>query len=86
MDRNEILRNFRISMSEIAQRMGTLEVRIKFKKQCLIVLKTLSTLFFTLFFKGIQVRGEAFITDFFYNNTQRGWCETRIINKTLDLR
>jgi hypothetical protein len=32
------------------------------------------------------VRAEAFITDFFYNNTQRGWCETRIINKTLDLR
>jgi DNA-binding Lrp family transcriptional regulator len=26
VDRNEILRNFRISMSEIAQRMGTLEV------------------------------------------------------------
>jgi hypothetical protein len=84
MDRNEILRNFRISMSEIAQRMGTLEVRIKLKKMfdCF----TNFVYFKFLFYKGIQVRGEAFITDFFYNNTQRGWCETRIINKTLDLR
>ena len=36
--------------------------------------------------QGIQVRAEAYVTDFFYNNTQRGWCETRIINNPLDLR
>ena len=35
---------------------------------------------------GLQVRAEAWITDFFYNNTQRGFCETRIINQTLSLR
>ena len=33
-----------------------------------------------------QVRAEAYVTDYFYNNTQKGWCETRIINNTLDLR
>ena len=33
----------------------------------------------------IQVRAEVFVTDFLYNNTQKGWCETRIINNTLDL-
>ena len=32
-----------------------------------------------------QIRAEVFITDFLYNNTQKGWCETRIINNTLDL-
>ena len=37
------------------------------------------------FFQGIDVMAEAFVTDFFYNSTQRGWCITRIINKTLDL-
>ena len=36
--------------------------------------------------QGIQVRAEAYVTDFWYNNTQKGWCETRIINNTLDLR
>ena len=35
---------------------------------------------------GVQVRAEAWVTDFFYNNTQRGFCETRIINQTLSLR
>ena len=36
--------------------------------------------------EGIQVRAEAFVTDYFYNNTQRGYCETRLINQTLSLR
>ena len=36
--------------------------------------------------KLFKVRAEAYVTDFFYNNTQKGWCETRIINNTLDLR
>ena len=36
--------------------------------------------------QGIQVRAEAFVTEYFYNNTQRGFCETRIINQTLSLR
>ena len=26
------------------------------------------------------------MTNFLYNSTQKGWCETRIINNTLDLR
>jgi hypothetical protein len=26
---------------------------------------------------GVQVRAEAWLTEFFYNNTQRGFCETR---------
>ena len=33
-----------------------------------------------------QVRAEAWVNEFFYNNTQRGFCETRIINQTLSLR
>ena len=36
--------------------------------------------------QGIQIRAEAFVTEFFYNNVQRGFCETRIINETLSLR
>lgn len=36
--------------------------------------------------EGLDVMAEAFATDFFYNNTQRGWCITRIINKTLELK
>ena len=36
--------------------------------------------------ENVQVRAEAWITDFFYNNTQRGFCETRIINQTLSLK
>lgn len=36
--------------------------------------------------QGIQVRAEAFVTEYFYNNAQRGFCETRIINQTLSLR
>lgn len=36
--------------------------------------------------QGIQVRVEAWVTEYFYNNTQRGFCETRIINQTLSLR
>ena len=36
--------------------------------------------------QGVQVRAEAFVTEYFYNNTQRGFCETRIINQTLSLR
>ncbi|TRY74425.1 hypothetical protein TCAL_00656 [Tigriopus californicus] len=35
---------------------------------------------------GVQVRAEAWLTEYFYNNTQRGFCETRIINQTLSLR
>lgn len=35
---------------------------------------------------GVQVRAEAWMKDFFYNNTQRAFCETRIINQTLSLR
>ena len=35
---------------------------------------------------GIQVRAEAWVSEYFYNNTQRGFCETRIINQTLSLR
>ena len=31
-------------------------------------------------------RAEAWMTEFFYNNTQRGFCETRVINQTLSLR
>ena len=34
----------------------------------------------------IQIRAEAYVTEYFYNNTQKGWCETRIINQTLSLR
>ena len=34
---------------------------------------------------GVQVRAEAWVNEFFYNNTQRGFCETRIINQTLSL-
>ena len=36
--------------------------------------------------QGIQIRAEAYVTEYFYNNTQKGWCETRIINQTLSLR
>ena len=36
--------------------------------------------------QGIQIRAEAFVTDYFYNNTQRGFCETRVINQTLSLK
>ena len=36
--------------------------------------------------QGIQIRAEAFVTEYFYNNTQRGFCESRIINQTLSLR
>lgn len=36
--------------------------------------------------QGVQVLAEAFVTDFFYNNTQRGWSITRIIDPTLDIR
>ena len=32
------------------------------------------------------MRAEAFVTEYFYNNAQRGFCETRIINQTLSLR
>ena len=35
--------------------------------------------------QGIQIRAEAFVKEFFYGNTQRGFCETRIINQTLSL-
>ena len=35
--------------------------------------------------QGVQVRAEAYVTEYFYNNTQRGFCETRIINQTLSL-
>ena len=35
---------------------------------------------------GIQVRAEAFVTEYFYNNTQGGFCETRVINQTISLR
>ena len=34
---------------------------------------------------AFKVRAEVYITDFLYNNTQKAWCETRIINNTLDL-
>ena len=33
----------------------------------------------------MKVRIEAYVTNFLYNSTQKGWCETRIINNTLDL-
>ena len=33
-----------------------------------------------------KVRIEAYVTNFLYNSTQKGWCETRVINNTLDLR
>ena len=36
--------------------------------------------------QGVQIRAEAYVTEFFYGNTQKGWCETRIINQTLSLR
>ena len=36
--------------------------------------------------QGVQIRAEAFVTEFFYNNVQRGFCETRVINETLSLR
>ena len=35
---------------------------------------------------GIQIRAEAFVTEYFYNNTQGGFCETRVINQTISLR
>ena len=35
---------------------------------------------------GVQVRAEAWVNEYFYNNWQRGFCETRIINQTLSLR
>ena len=31
------------------------------------------------------MRIEAYVTNFLYNSTQKGWCETRIINNTIDL-
>ena len=34
---------------------------------------------------GIQIRAEAEVLEYFYNNTQKGFCETRIINQTLSL-
>jgi len=36
--------------------------------------------------QGVKVRGEAFITEFFYNNTQRGFCESKIINNSFSLK
>ncbi len=36
--------------------------------------------------QAMEVRAEAFITEFFYNNTQRGFCETKIINNSLSLK
>ena len=36
--------------------------------------------------QGVQVRAEASVSEYFYNNTERGFCETRIINQTLSLR
>ena len=36
--------------------------------------------------KGVEVRAEAFITEFFYNNTQRGFCESRIIDNVLEVK
>ena len=36
--------------------------------------------------QGVQIRAEAYVTEYFYGNTQKGWCETRIINQTLSLR
>ena len=35
--------------------------------------------------EGIQIRAEAKVHEYFYNNVQRGFCETRIINQTLSL-
>ena len=35
---------------------------------------------------GLQIRAEAYVTEYFYNNTQKGFCESRIINQTLSLR
>jgi hypothetical protein len=35
--------------------------------------------------KGVAVRAEAFITEFFYNNTQQGFCDSKIIEKTKEL-
>ena len=53
------------------------------QKSFILSMDTLSATFGSL--QGLQVRAEVFITDFLYNNTQKGWCETRIINNTLDL-
>ena len=46
-------------------------------------LSTVEQQFGTL--RGVQVRAEAFVTDFWYNNTQKGWCETRVVPNTLSL-
>ena len=35
---------------------------------------------------GVEVRAEAFITEYFYNNTQRGFCETKIINNSYSFK
>ena len=35
---------------------------------------------------NIQIRAEAFLTEFFYNSTQRGFCESKLINPTLTLK
>jgi len=35
--------------------------------------------------KGVTVRAEAFITEFFYNNTQQGFCESILIEQTKEV-
>ena len=72
---SDTARHFRIGMNQILQTMGKLQgiqvvVHITYYKTMKVVFK---------------VRAEVYITDFLYNNTQKAWCETRIINNTLDL-
>ena len=70
-------RYFRIGMNQILQMMGSLQgIQVKCN-----VLWNHHALISVVF----QVRAEVYITDFLYNNSQKAWCETRIINNTLDL-
>ena len=71
-------KTFRLSMSTVLQYMGSLQgVQVQSSTMFVIQINNDMCL--------IQVRAEVFVTDFLYNNTQKGWCETRIINNTLDL-
>ena len=72
---SDTARHFRIGMNQILQTMGKLQgIQVVVH---ITHYKTLKVAF--------KVRAEVYIADFLYNNTQKAWCETRIINNTLDL-
>ena len=77
-------------MSEIERELGSVHgVQVRnhlIKNNCQIVASIQCKLRFHEILFYTQVRAEAWVNEFFYNNTQRGFCETRIINQTLSLR